>query len=444
MRIFCSIFVPLLLGIMPPAVEASQYVLATSSNMNRPLQISMRLPADGKSQILYSLIQDSGGITPIKNQVKNPRCGRLALKRNGKGEWITPARCNRVTWTVLPLALPVHGYDANLQSTARIGHASWLVFSERTSLLRIKGESGPDTITMRRANVPLWGGTPVAPGNWRVPTPDEAPEFYVIGNAPTQQIQIGGLSITYVAENAEEVRDRGLLALHAQALSYLTAITFPGHELDDQHEHLLILWLGLDARTQMLNGAAGQRSFIANYVSGGATDETKPIVHALMVTAHEQFHQLTQMARCNLPALPGWLNEALGAYYGITTAKRLLPGTEAETLFARFVDAKRPVEHGLLEWNRRNLAGDASGYPFFYTQGATFLSLLDQTLKAHGSSFDEVMPQLLRSRMPADGSLPPEFISRIRQIAGTEATDLVDHYLGHTEGGATEPPPEKS
>jgi len=158
-----------------------------------------------------------------------------------------------------------------------------------------------------------------------------------------------------------------------------------------------------------------------------------------MVTSHEQFHQLTQMARGDRPGLPSWLNEALGAYYGITAARRVRPGPEADTLYNHFVDRDRPIEHGLVEWDRRYAAGDPSGYPFFYSQGATFLSLLDQALQAHGSRLDALLPALLRCAFPTDNTLPPDFMQQAEKIAGPEASALIERYVGAPEA---EPEPQ--
>lgn len=276
-----------------PACTAAQYIVATEGRYGQRLHVSMRLVADSREKTLYSQVHGGDGFVPISDQVETPRCGARPLRKNDDGNWVAPAGCRTVTWVVRPLTVPDHSYDANLQSTARIGRAPWLVFSERTSLLRVKGESGPATIAMRKGDLPMLGGIPEASGRWRIPAADEAPEFYVIGDAPTEKVRFRGLEITYVAESLAEVHAQNLLALHARALAYLTSITFPGKALDGLDEHLLVLWLGLDSRKHMVNGAAGGRSFIANYPTRGTDGEesaTKPVLVALTVTAHEQFH----------------------------------------------------------------------------------------------------------------------------------------------------------
>jgi hypothetical protein len=434
--IFLTLAGALLLATSGMAVAGSHYVVAAAGNT---LRISLQLAHDGQIKTLF--VPGSGGTYAEKAQVEAPACNGRALAQDAPGNWIAPASCTKVLWTVRPLELAANGYDATRQNTARIGKARWIVFSESTSLLRVKGETGPATIAMRKHDLPMTGGIPAGRQAWKVPAQNDAPEFYIIGRAPTQTAHFGGLRVTYVLDNPAQIRAQNLIGLHAQAMDYLAATAFPGSQCNALQQHLLVLWLGLDQSHGMLNGAAGGRSFIANYSATGNVPPTKKdTLLALMVTSHEQFHQLTQMARRDLPGLPGWLNEALGAYYGITAARLVRPGSKADALYSHFVDRDRPIEHGLVEWNRRYAAGDPSGYPFFYSQGATFLSLLDQALQAHGSRLDALLPALLRSRFPADNTLPADFVQRAEKLAGPEARTLIERYVG-VSGADPQPEP---
>lgn len=432
--IFHTIVSALLLATSGLAVANSHYVVATAGHA---LHIWLQLAYDGKTKTLF--VPGGGGPNAENIQVEAPVCNGRALAQDAHGNWIAPASCTEVLWTVSPLQLAANGYDATQQNTARIGKAKWIVFSESTSLLRVKGETGPATITMRKHDLPMTGGIPAGRHAWQVPAQNDAPEFYIIGRAPTQTAHFGGLRVTYVLDSPAQIRAQNLIGLHAQAMDYLAATAFPGPQRNAMQANLLVLWLGLDQSHGMLNGAAGGRSFIANYLATSNPPTEKDTLLALMVTSHEQFHQLTQMARGDLPGLPGWLNEALGAYYGITAARRVRPGPQADALYSHFVDRDRPIEHGLVEWERRYAAGDRSGYPFFYSQGATFLSLLDQALQAHGSRFDALLPALLRSRFPADNTLPTDFVLQAEKLAGPEARTLIERYVGVSEA---DPQPE--
>jgi hypothetical protein len=427
--IFLTLASAILLATSGMAVASSHYVVATAGNA---LRISLQLAHDGQTKTLF--VPGGGGPYAEKAQVEAPACNGRALAQDAHGNWIAPASCTQVLWTVRPLQLPANGYDATRQITARIGKAAWMVFSESTSLLRVRGKTGPATIAMRKHDLPMTGGIPAGRQAWQIPAQNDAPEFYIIGRAPTQTAHFGGLQVTYVLDSPKQIQAQNLISLHAQALDYLVATAFPSQQRNTLHEHLLVLWLGLDQNHGMLNGAAGGRSFMANYLATGDVPPTrKDTLLALMVTSHEQFHQITQMARGDLPGLPGWLNEALGAYYGITAARRVRPGPEADALYSHFVDRDRPIEHGLVEWNRRYAEGDPSGYPFFYSQGATFLSLLDQALQAHGSRLDALLPALLRSRFSADNALPTDFVQQAEKIAGPEARTLIEQYVGISE-----------
>lgn len=435
----------LLLLPLPFTAHAGQDYLLHHPLDKPVIEVSMHLRNDGLEKILYTKSHSFPGQMQGSDQISTPHCNGHALLSRQAGVWLAPATCLTVSWKVLPDRPAENTYDASLQRTAQLRGQHWLLFSESTSLLRIEGESGAGTLRTDSGDTLLLGGKQVGKGLWQVPAQQDAPEFYAVGPAPTLTKHFGGLTVSYVADSLAQIQAQGLIDLHAESLQYLIATIFPGRTAEFLEEHLLIIWLGLDARRGSLDGAAGNRSFLANYLVSGtpdAADSGKNTLTALMVTAHEQFHQLTQVARADQPALPGWLNEALAAYYGVTTARKVMPGKAAEEIYLRYVDPARPIKHGLREWARRHEKGDQSAYPNFYTQGATFLSLLDANLKAHGSSLDALLPALLRSPMPADGGLPPWFTKQLCDIGGTEAEDLLLRYIGTPESADAGSPTE--
>jgi len=194
--IFHTLAGAVLLATSGMAVAGSHYVVATTGNT---LHISLRLAHDGKSKTLF--VPGGGGPNAQTSQVEAPACNGRALAQDSSGNWIAPASCAEVFWTVRPLPLAANGYDAARQITARIGKARWAVFSESTSLLRVRGETGPATIAMRKHDLPMTGGIPAGKQTWQVPAQNDAPEFYLIGRAPTQTTHFGGLQVTYVLDN---------------------------------------------------------------------------------------------------------------------------------------------------------------------------------------------------------------------------------------------------
>jgi predicted metalloprotease with PDZ domain len=73
---------------------------------------------------------------------------------------------------------------------------------------------------------------------------------------------------------------------------------------------------------------------------------------------------------------------------------------------------------------------DASVYPLFYQQGATFFAELDRTLQeaTRGErSLDDFVPKI---RSNEDGTLPEDLIVAWRAVAGDAVDKLVARYVG--------------
>ena len=144
---------------------------------------------------------------------------------------------------------------------------------------------------------------------------------------------------------------------------------------------LLIFWIGVSKENRQFGGAAGSRSFLANYIIGQAN--SSDIAMNLMVIAHEQFHQLTELCVPEDVSLPVWVNESLAQYYGLKSLSHInLPPESVSITRKRFIDPKREIEHGLVELSRKYKQGDRTVYPLFYSQGATFWADVDRELSA--------------------------------------------------------------
>jgi predicted metalloprotease with PDZ domain len=98
-----------------------------------------------------------------------------------------------------------------------------------------------------------------------------------------------------------------------------------------------------------------------------------------------------------------------------------------------FIDPSRTIKRGLLELDRRHAANDASVYPLFYTQGATFWAEVDNAIRTQSASsadLDGLIPDLLRANPEQGGHLPRAFVAKLRTILGARADELLARYVG--------------
>ena len=346
-----------------------------------------------------------------------------------------PYKCVEVMWTVRAKRVPQAGADVSKQNTLRFSHPSWFLFSEPTSLLRLENDNGQSTITFKATSrgSSSVGATRVVDGVWRIPSPNNAPEFFALGHLSSTTQNIGRFRVKYVADNGERVDRLGLKAMHERALSYLARALPPSTTTPDADLDLLVMWVGIHERTGRAGGAAGSRSFVANYVFGKPENEHVNAARTLAILAHEQFHQLADLVRGDMPPLPIWLNESLAQYYGLKALQHAAPSSSANTVMARFVDPLRPISSGLLELDRRHAAHDPRAYPLIYEQGATFWSEIDLAISSatNGSgSLDDLVSELLRSDLPDGGQLPESFVSKLRERIGAKADALIRIYVG--------------
>jgi hypothetical protein len=322
--------------------------------------------------------------------------------------------------------------DASEQKSVCFPRGPWWLLSDPTSLLRLQGDKAPSTLSIVYAGAPMpqLGATAIGNGRWRVPSLNNAPEFYVFGNLKSVEHNVDGFLIRHVADNIARVQRLGLVRAQEDAWRYLSAIMPPPADTRTQDRQLLIVWLGVRDRN-MAGGAAGSRSFVANYF-----EQSEPVPQALTLTilAHEQQHQLVDMVRGVRPPLPVWVGESLAQYYGMKAlAQSGLDQKAIAEVRNRYIDAARPVTAGLVEWQRRHDKGETAAYPVFYQQGATLWALLDaavQKASADKKSLDTFMPQLLTSEFGAGGHLPEPFVAHLRTAAGPSIDVILTKYVG--------------
>lgn len=362
----------------------------------------------------------------LRSQVEAPKCGNTALVQD-HDSWIVPPACNQVSWIVRPVSAVQGTVDASKQASLWFPDSQWWLLSEPTSLLR--SQDSAEGIVVLKTGL---GATSAGHGRWRLPSMNNAPEFFALGNFSTQTRQVGPFLVRHVADDPARVKRLGLEDMHARALRYLAGVIAPSAR-DSEKQVLLVIWLGMDDQHGRAGGAAGSRSFVANYVFGKPEAESVNSARTLAILAHEQFHQLVDLVRGPLASLPVWLSESLAHYYGLKALVRSSPGSTARAVYARFVDPARRVEHGLLELDRRHAAKDPTAYPAFYEQGATFWAEVDRAIRARSSDdsgLDILIPDLLRSNMQDGGGLPIAFVERLRKILGAQADELLNKYVG--------------
>ena len=183
----------------------------------------------------------------------------------------------------------------------------------------------------------------------------------------------------------------------------------------------------------LASGAAGSRSFLANYMDGDPDNLEINAARTVLILAHEQVHQLVGLLRPSGSPFPIWLGESLAHYYGLKAlARGPLPRQIVSSVSDHFIDPTREVEAGLVDLCRHHLQGDPSAYPLFYTQGATFWSELDSALKEAnlaGAGLDDVVPALLATSSAGCG-LPTEFMAPLREKAGGAIDEILTRYVG--------------
>ena len=427
-------------------VLAGLVSLAAESLATPPLYV-VRESATGKSELIVTLSLPRGDGQPRKlvtrapllglnAQVQSPRCGKRALRQDNAGAWVVPNQCVEVVWTVRAKLVPNAGADVSQQATLRFSNPSWFLFSEPASLLRLQSDNGPSTITLKTTSPESsgLGATQVADGVWRIPSLNNAPEFFALGRLSSTTRNIGRFRVKYVADNRARVDRLNLESMHERALHFLARVLPPSAAAPLVDLDLLIMWVGIHEKIGRAGGSAGNRSFVANYVFGRPENESVNAARTLAILAHEQFHQLVDLVRGELSPLPIWLNESLAHYYGLKALQHAAPSSSANLVRARFIDPLRPISVGLLELNRRHATNDSTAYPLFYEQGATFWSEIDSAMSSTtngAASLDELVSELLRSEIPEGGQLPESFVDKLRERIGEKTDALILAYVGN-------------
>ncbi|POA98510.1 hypothetical protein C2134_11440 [Chromobacterium sinusclupearum] len=348
------------------------------------------------------------------SQIVDVRCDGQPLAHDGMGRWRLPPQCRQVEWRVALKMPPPDGANVSLQQS--LGFPGWVLLSSSTALLAEPGREAAATLRIR---VPGQAESLAA-----IPAAGQAPEFYAIGKTQETVRQVAGLRVRYVADDLERVTRRGLLDLHAEALTALRRIFPPPAAHAPFADDLLVVMLGRNNASSAF-GAGGLHGLLANYPRETAARDT----FLLALLAHEQAHQLLALGEVKQGST--WMAEGLAHYYGLKVMRQsTLPEAEKEKVWRLFIKPEAPVAQGLIALQQRYRDGDQSVYPLFYSQGATFFAELDQALQSASQgkhSLDDFIPQL---RTQADGSLPDALLAQLRETGGERVDALAARYLG--------------
>lgn len=370
----------------------------------------------------------------LQTQVSDVRGDEVPLAMSEKGRWLAPANCRTVTWTIHFQDSAAAPIQAASQQCVFLRDQRWWLISESTALLRLEGQNRESTIRLGPKDVFHLGAMPSGQDRWRIPAPGQAPEFFVVGHAKSQQKDIDGFRVFYVADNAQRIEHLGMQDRHTKAFRYLVKLFPQSASVPAAEKRLMIVWIGVDADSRYIGGASGSRSFIANYVYGDPERNDDYIAASLMVVAHEQFHQLTALCIQPETSLPTWVNEGLAQYYGLKSLSHCgLSLTTVARARDRFIDPERTVVNGLAELSRRFNQGDRSVYPLFYSQGSTFWFEIDQAVQQESrgeQSLDGFLPALFRTAFDKQGTIPESLLGPLRNVIGDRLDGLVQKYVG--------------
>ena len=378
------------------------------------------------------LLPPRGVFWGAKSQVSDVRCSSGTLEHGPNGMLRVPSECALVTWKVaLDPVLSNKGAMASTQRSLSFDRGRWILLAEPTSILQISGDrSASDIAPVGTAN--LIGATPEGPSSFRLPSSNSAPEFYAIGSPEVSRRQVGGLSITDVADAPGRVTKLNLTKIHTRALEYLTRVVPIPVNTPAAERSLLVIWIGVARSQGQAGGAAGSRSFLANYILDDEANASANTAVTTMIIAHEQFHQLVDMLRGSKAPLPTWLSESLAQYYGLKALAISDSSQAAQELRSRFINPNVAVTSPLLDVDRENRNGNRSNYGLFYSEGATFWSLVDGAIEsatAGRQGLDDYAAELLAGLATDDGGLPNEFIARMDAVVGDRFQVLVAMYV---------------
>lgn len=275
MRLRIALVAAAMLG--ASAGTQAQYTITVDPKRPTTASASLDLTTSQGAERTLAVRGVAWGLT---SQVSEPRCGTKPLASAGPAQWKVPPNCTMANWTVRFATARPGRVDASEQKSAYFPDGPWWLLSDPTSLLRLEGEDAPSTLSIvfAGAAMPRLGATPAADGQWRVPSTNNAPEFYVFGKLKSVERKVDSFLVHHVADDIVQVQRLGLVQAQEALWRYLSRITPPPAE-GGADRQLLVVWLAVRDR-RGAGGAAGSRSFVANYF-----EQPEPMPQALTLTS---------------------------------------------------------------------------------------------------------------------------------------------------------------
>lgn len=351
----------------------------------------------------------------LASQVADVSCDGRALTESLQG-WPIPDDCGTSRWTI-SLDQPHRGSVVPSDQRSMRMPGGGVLISEPTSLLRLAGHDGPGSVQLADQ-----------PGARTLPSLNEPPGFYVMGDAPTLRFSETNPRLIYVGADLDSVLDHVDPRDHLRAIAYFRNIL--GDKAARSVEDLTVVWFGASRERREASGAAGYDVLLANFITPAEDPTPFELALPLVLVLHEQFHQI----QGGSGAHPHWVSESLANYYALKAARTHLSWVDGvDDVWRFFIDSEATASTGLLEIQRQiDEDQDFSGYDQFYTVGAAFWATLDRALSnatAGRRTLDDILPVIVASDFTTDPELPRPVLDALSEIHADELLRLTRRYL---------------
>lgn len=380
-KIFCLIlFLPIYCFASLPVNPAKKTTVYRIEESLRPDVLTVYVDRHHE-HLATKLILSASSMT---EQVQNLSCDGEALKKDKPGVWSVPANCKKIQWQV-----PLFESRLTLASDQQsIKYGNFILFSEASSLPRLKDATGTEMIRISIKNVNIIFPVFNEDGEIPLPPKNSAPFFLLLNPAVVDTYFSENIRLRYFLDNPEAISRLPDMSSHMKGLQWLNSI-IPGKSRED----FTLAWFGIPAKRASLAGAAGHQILLANYPD----DEDFPFGQTMLlyVGLHEAFHQFAM----NYSPQPAWISESLASYYGIRALQTATPeDPKISALLELFLIGANHFQDGLLTINRKVEADNRTEYGAFYTKGIAFWLAVDNALQKQADSLDNHLLTLLQTK----------------------------------------------
>ncbi len=358
----------------------------------------------------------------VASQVRDVACDGQKLVEVNLGAWSLPSDCTEVTWHVDAAKFgPSDLGPADQQTLVMDG---WWLLSGPSSILRL----APDNKEFLRIRLNSSNSTQKVS---LLPPLSAPPGYFLMGNPPEHNINVGEVSLSYVIEDLSAVTAFVEPERHAAALQYFGSVLNSTDER--QAPKLRVVWFGVHKDKHELSGAAGYDTLLANYVIPEQNPDPEYFYRPFVLVLHEQFHQFQKTDHSAGPR-PEWLGESLAQYYALKASLKSFPSNDALTaIYRQETDLDAEITIGLLEVQRQiDTDKNYERYSLFYSQGVRFWAEVDRMLNEVGSGntdLDDVLPGIFQISFRYGHKIPPEFRELLSAIGEEKLNAVIKKYL---------------